>query len=293
MPAAGADPIGPIESENAAIVTEACRAMDAAGRAPALKALALAAGLSPSHFHRVFKAATGLTPRQYAAGRRAERARAVLTTAASVTASVYDAGFGSSGRFYAAARGMLGMRPTDYRAGGARLDIIYGTGRCSLGQVLVGRTDRGLCAVMLGDDASRLIDDLRSRFPRARLLSGDQNFRDTIAAVIRLVDRPAEATDLPLDLHGTLFQQRVWQALRAIPAGATVTYGELARRLGAPAAVRAVAQACGANPVAVAVPCHRVVARDGALTGYRWGIERKRALLEREQAPPVTPGKPV
>ncbi len=223
-----------------------------------------------------------MTPRDYADGLRAARLRAALETSPSVTEAVYAAGFESSRAFYAAADATLGMTPRAYRAGGAGLTVVFGSGPCDLGVVLVGRTERGICAVLLGDDEQTLFDDLRARFPRADLVAGDDRFLETVRSVVLHVNAPADASPLPLDLHGTLFQQRVWQALRGIPAGSTISYGALAARLDAPSSVRAVAQACGANPVAVIVPCHRVVGRDGALTGYRWGVERKRTLLERE-----------
>jgi len=272
----------PLEQRHAALVAAACRTIDVSERPPSLRTLASRAGLSAHHFHRVFRSVTSMTPRDYADAQRASRLRAALETSASVTEAIYAAGFDSSRAFYAAADSTLGMTPRAYRAGGAGLTIVFGTGRCDLGVVLVGRTRRGICAVLLGDDDRGLVDDLRSRFFRADLIEGDDRFLETVQCVVSHVNAPAIASQLPLDLHGTLFQQRVWQALRAIPAGSTLSYGALAARLDAPSSVRAVAQACGANPVAVIVPCHRVVGRDGALTGYRWGVERKRTLLERE-----------
>jgi AraC family transcriptional regulator of adaptative response/methylated-DNA-[protein]-cysteine methyltransferase len=267
----------------AAIVADACRAMAGAGRAPSLAVLAARSGLSPHHFHRVFRAVTGLTPRAYADAQRAARARAALSSSASVTDAIYEAGFASSGRFYAKAAETLGMRPKDFRARGRDLAIEYGTAPCSLGVVLVARTARGICAVMFGDSPASVLADLERRFSRANVAAADAGFHETLAAVVGLIESPGRAFDLPLDLHGTIFQQRVWQALRDITPGTTITYGELAARIGAPASVRAVASACGANPVAVLVPCHRVVGRDGSLTGYRWCIARKRALIEKEQ----------
>lgn len=272
----------------AAIVAEACRVIDGAERVPALATLASGSGLSPSHFHRVFRAVTGLTPRGYAEALRARRTRAVLTEAGSVTDAIYESGFASSGRFYARTGETLGMTPRDFRARGRDLLIEYGVTSCSLGVVLVARTARGICAVMLGDAAEGLIGDLGARFSQATLAPADPTFQATLTAVVDLIDDPARTFDLPLDLHGTIFQRRVWQALRDITPGTTITYGELAARIGAPSSVRAVASACGANPVAVLVPCHRVIGRDGSLTGYRWGVARKRSLLEKEGRRPRT-----
>jgi AraC family transcriptional regulator of adaptative response/methylated-DNA-[protein]-cysteine methyltransferase len=241
--------------------------------------------MSRFHFHRIFKAVTGLTPKAYAAARRAERVRAELPRAGTVTEAIYEAGFNSNGRFYASASEMLGMTPTDYRSGGKRASIRFAVAECSLGSVLVAATDRGVCAILLGNDPEALVRDLQDRFPRAELIGGDAAFEQTVAAVLGMVEAPSRAVDLPLDVRGTAFQQRVWQALRTIPPGSTATYTDIADRIGAPKAVRAVAQACASNPVAIAIPCHRVVRNDGSLSGYRWGIERKRALLEREARP--------
>ena len=266
-------------------VAAACRLIDAAAEPPSLDALAGAAGLSRFHFHRVFKAATGVTPRAYAAARRAERVREGLRRAGTVTDAVYDAGFHSSGRFYAAASGLLGMAPARFRRGGAAETIRFAVGDCSLGAILVAATGKGVCAILLGDEPEALVHELEDRFPGADLVGADPAFEATVARVVGFVEAPAQGLDLPLDVRGTAFQQRVWQALRSIPAGATASYGEIAEHIGAPKAVRAVASACAANPAAVAIPCHRVVRRDGALSGYRWGVERKRVLLEREAAP--------
>ncbi|MCI5068614.1 bifunctional DNA-binding transcriptional regulator/O6-methylguanine-DNA methyltransferase Ada [Acidovorax sp.] len=283
-------------AHHTAVVTEACRILDdgvAAGRAPTLEALAERLGLSASHLHRVFKQATGLSPRAYAAARRAEKVRAALGDPASgsVTDAIYGAGYQSSSRFYEQSAQVLGMAPSRYRAGGAAQDIRYAVGPCSLGSVLVAQSDRGICAILLGDDADALARDLQRRFPRARLQRGEAAFTTQVAQVVAFVEAPRLGLALPLDVRGTAFQQRVWQALQAIPAGQTASYAEIAQRIGAPTAVRAVAQACAANALAVAVPCHRVVKSDGGLSGYRWGAERKRALLTRESA--TAPSKPV
>jgi AraC family transcriptional regulator of adaptative response/methylated-DNA-[protein]-cysteine methyltransferase len=201
-----------------------------------------------------------------------------------VTAAIYDAGFNSGGRFYEAAAGVLGMTPTDYRSGGAATEIKFAVGDCSLGSVLVAQSAKGVCAILLGDDPDALVRDLQDRFPRATLVGGDRAFEQTVAKVIGLIEMPARRLDLPLDVRGTAFQQQVWQALRAIPPGTTASYAEIAARVGAPNGARAVAQACAANTLAVAIPCHRVVRTDGSLSGYRWGVQRKRSLLEREGA---------
>jgi AraC family transcriptional regulator, regulatory protein of adaptative response / methylated-DNA-[protein]-cysteine methyltransferase len=265
-------------------VAAACRRIEAAERAPQLHELACQAGLSAYHFHRVFKAATGLTPRQYAKAHRQNRMRAALQEDATVTEAIYDAGYNSSGWFYAEAEQMLGMKPTEYRKGGAGADIRFAVGECSLGQILVAQSERGICAILIGDDAGELVRDLQDRFPNANLLGGEPRFKKLVARVIAFVEAPARGLDLPLDIRGTAFQQRVWEILRKIPAGATLSYSEIARRMGAPKAARAVAQSCAANALAVAIPCHRVVRNDGGISGYRWGVERKRALLKRESA---------
>ena len=246
--------------------------------------LAPAAGMSRFHFHRVFKAVAGVTPKAYAAAHRARRVRDELSRRVSVTDAVYGAGFNSSGRFYATARDVLGMTPTSYRSGGAGASIRFAVGECSLGSILVAASDRGVCAILLGDAPGPLVRELQDRFAKARLVGGDRRFERLVATVVGFVEAPGLGLDLPLDVQGTAFQQRVWRALRRIPAGATVTYREVARRIGAPKAVRAVAQACASNALAVAIPCHRGVRSDGALSGYRWGVERKRVLLSREAA---------
>ena len=273
--------IGPAE-RHAALVDRACREIDAAEDEPDLDALARSAGLSRFHFHRLFKAKLGVTPKAYAAARRAARTAAALSEAASVTEAIYGGGFGSSGRFYAAAPGRLGMTPTARRRGGAGETIRFAVGLCSLGSVLVAATDRGVAAITFGDDPDALLGDLQDRFPAAALVGGDAGFEALVARVVGFVEAPATGLDLPLDIRGTAFQERVWRVLRDIPAGRTLTYAEVAARLGAPKAVRAVAGACAANALAVAIPCHRVVRTGGALSGYRWGVARKRALLARE-----------
>jgi AraC family transcriptional regulator of adaptative response/methylated-DNA-[protein]-cysteine methyltransferase len=238
--------------------------------------------MSPYHFHRVFKAVTGLTPKAYADAHRATRVREHLGRGRPVTEAIYDAGFNSNSRFYERADRVLGMKPASFRDRGANTTIRFAVGQCSLGAILVAQSARGVCAILLGDDPDALVRDLQDRFSRARLEGGDASFEAVVARVVGMVESPRIGHDLPLDVRGTAFQQRVWQALREIPAGATATYAAVAERIGAPRSVRAVAQACAANPLAVAIPCHRVVRRDGNLSGYRWGVERKRVLLERE-----------
>jgi AraC family transcriptional regulator of adaptative response/methylated-DNA-[protein]-cysteine methyltransferase len=276
----------PRAKREAALVAKACRLIEEAEEAPSLQTLADAIGLSLHHFHRLFRRIAGVTPKAYGDAHRQRRVQAQLEAGASVTAALYDAGFNSSGRFYDAADAMLGMTPSAYRAGGAGELIRHATGPCALGRVLVATSGRGICAILLGDDDDDLAADLQARFPRARHEPAVAAFAQTVAEVARLVDTPAEATalSLPLDIRGTAFQRRVWEALRTIPAGRTMSYSEMAATVGAPRAVRAVAAACAANRLAVAVPCHRVVAADGALAGYRWGVDRKRRLLEKERA---------
>ena len=268
----------------AAAVTEACRFIEASPGIPSSAALAERAGMSRSHFARIFERATGLTPRAYAGGVRASRAREEVKRAPTVTAAIHRAGYGSSGRFYEAAPRELGMTPTQLRAEGGGTRVRFAVGECSLGSILVAATARGICAVFLGDDPGDLVRELERRFPRADLVGADAGFERWVSRVVGLVESPAPDSDLPLDIRGTAFQERVWRALRKIPIGSTATYAEIARRIGAPRSVRAVAGACAANPVAIAVPCHRVVRKDGSLSGYRWGVERKRALLRREGA---------
>ena len=273
-----------LADQHAAAVARACRLIEEAEEAPSLAALAHAAGLSRFHFHRVFKAVTGVTPKAYAAAHRGKRVRAELAQGGTVTEAIYGAGFNSSGRFYAAAPDLLGMTPTQFRAGGSGNVIRFAVGECSLGSILVAATDKGVCAIELGDDPDALVRALQDIFPQARLVGGDAAFEQLVAKVVGFVEAPAHGLELPLDIRGTSFQQRVWKALRAIPAGSTATYTEIAKRIGRPRAVRAVAHACASNAIAVAIPCHRVVRMDGSLAGYRWGVARKRALLARERA---------
>lgn len=274
----------PLAQRNAAAVAAACQLIESAEEAPGLEALAAEAGMSPFHFHRVFKSVTGVTPKAYADARRAERVRQALGEAGTITEAIYDAGFNSGGRFYEQSDKVLGMTPTRFRAGGEAAQIRFAVGECSLGSILLAATDKGVCAILFGDDPDDLLRDLQDRFDKAELIGGDAAFEALVAQVVGFVEQPRLGLDLPLDVRGTAFQQRVWQALAEIPAGQTASYADVAAKIGKPAAVRAVAQACAANALAVAIPCHRVVRNDGALSGYRWGVERKRALLDREAA---------
>ncbi|MFP1130717.1 bifunctional DNA-binding transcriptional regulator/O6-methylguanine-DNA methyltransferase Ada [Asticcacaulis sp. W401b] len=264
-------------------IAEACREIETAEVEPKLETLAQRAGLSPFHFHRVFKAATGLTPKAYARAHRSGRMRAALKTSGSVTEAIYEAGFNAPSRFYADTAQALGMSPRTFRKGGVAEVIRFAVGQSRLGALLVARSEKGVCAVFLGDDPEALVRDLQDAFPKAELIGGDAAFEETMARVAGLIEAPQTALDLPLDIRGTLFQQKVWAALQALPAGTRVSYSELAERVGLPAAVRAVASACAANKIAVAIPCHRVVRTDGSLSGYRWGVERKAALLAAER----------
>ena len=263
-------------------VTQACRIIEESEQVPGLEDLAKRVGLSKYHFHRVFKQVTGLTPKAYAVAHRENRMRDQLGNSGSVTDAIFDAGYNSNSRFYEKSNQVLGMTPSRYRAGGANTQIRFAIGACSLGAILVAQSERGICAILLGDDPDALARDLQDRFPHAELIGGDADFEELVAKVVGFVEAPRIGLDLPLDVRGTAFQQRVWQALREIPAGQTASYTEIAHRIGAPKSVRAVAQACAANTLAVAIPCHRVVRNDGALSGYRWGVERKSALLNKE-----------
>ncbi len=268
---------------NAALVAEACRLIAEAETPPALDELAARIGMSPHYFHRQFKAVTGLTPREWGAALRAERLRGGLRQGqGSVTAAIYEAGFNSNSRFYERSDEMLGMTATAYRQQGRDTEIRFALGQCALGAILVAESDRGICAITMGDAPEPLLREFQDRFSQARLIGADTEFERRVARIVGFVEAPRIGLDLPLDIRGTAFQQRVWQALRQIPVGETTSYAQIAARIGAPKAVRAVAQACAANQIAVAIPCHRVVRTDGGLSGYRWGVARKRALLDRE-----------
>ncbi len=268
------------------LVAAACRSLSAAETAPALAELAADAGLSPHHFHRIFKAAMGVTPKQYAAACRTDRLKGALNAGASVTEAIYDAGFGGNSRFYEQADARIGMTATSFKKGGQGMSIRYGTAESWLGPVVVAATERGICAILFGEDEAQLNDDLRARFAEAEFepAEPDSDFQQWIDTTLAFVKAPDGRFPLPLDIAGTAFQEQVWQALRNIPVGDTASYAELAQAIGKPKSVRAVAQACGANPVALAIPCHRVVRSDGGLGGYRWGVARKKELLAREEA---------
>ena len=276
-------PDAPTDARLAKTIGKVCRIIEQAEALPRLERLAEVAGLSPWHFHRVFKRITGVTPREYAAAQRDRKMRVELSRpTGSITDAMYASGFNSSGRFYESTDAALGMTPSAFRAGGADARIRFAVGQCSLGAVLVAQSARGICAILLGDDPDALVRDLQDRFPLATFIGADRAFERTVATVVGFVDDPGRGLDLPLDIRGTAFQQRVWNALRRIPPGRTISYAEIARRLRMPNAARAIAGACAANPLAVAIPCHRVVRNDGALSGYRWVVERKQALLRRE-----------
>lgn len=270
--------------EAASRIALACRLIETAEEEPSLDELAKQSGLSTFHFQRTFKAAMGVTPKAYAKAHRMKRFQDILgSNNASITSAIYDAGYTSSSRFYETATRALGMTPKLVRKGGKGVKILFAIGECSLGSVLVASSVKGVCSMLLGDTPEAVLDDLQGRFPKAELIGNDPDYETLIAQVIRFVDDPRFGFKLPLDIQGTAFQQRVWEALRDIPIGTTVSYGEIAEKIGAPKSFRAVAQACAANNIAVAIPCHRVVRFDGGLSGYRWGVERKSTILEIER----------
>lgn len=268
-----------------ALVAGICRVIEQAEKSPSLAVLAASAGMSPYTLQRTFKAVTGVTPKAYASAQRAKRLREGLRRGDAVTDALYGAGFGSSSRLYAQADKLLGMRPSDFRTGGDGTEIRFAAGECSLGSIVVAASTKGICAILLGDDVQRLIADLHEQFPTAQLSDGDPRFDEWVARTVDFVDDPRIGLGLPLDIRGTAFQQRVWQALCDVPVGATASYATVAERIGRPGAARAVARACASNRIAVAIPCHRVVRQDGGLSGYRWGVERKQELLRVEQEP--------
>ncbi len=275
----------PRSERESALVAAACRAIESAEEAPRLSDLAKRAGVSPYHFHRMFKRIAGVTPKSYAAAHRSNRVQDRLRSGAEVTDAIYDAGFNSSGRFYESTPSILGMTPSAYRNGGKGEAMAYEVRRCSLGRVLVAATERGLCAILLGDRSQQLVEDLKQRFPKAEFTKPSAGFAGWVRQVVEFVDGPrASGLSLPLDVRGTAFQRKVWEALRQIHPGQTSTYGAVAKRVGNRKAARAVAAACAANPLAIAIPCHRVVGANGKLAGYRWGVERKRRLLDQENS---------
>jgi AraC family transcriptional regulator, regulatory protein of adaptative response / methylated-DNA-[protein]-cysteine methyltransferase len=272
-----------LASQHSKAVTFACRMIKEADEFPSLNQLAEAVKMSPGYFHRLFKTATGLTPKDYANAHRADRMKQALPKWKTVTEAIYEAGFNSNGRFYAGSSKMLGMKPKEYREGGAGNTICFAIAECSLGSILVASSEKGVCAILMGDDPDALARDLQDQFPKAYLIAGDEKYEKLVAKVIGFVEAPRIGLDLPLDIRGTAFQQRVWKELQRIPAGRTASYSEVAKRIGFPNSARAVAQACGANALAVAVPCHRVLRSNGDISGYRWGVDRKQALLTRER----------
>ncbi len=256
--------------------------MDDTDEPLSLDELATAVGLSPSYFHRLFKKTVGVTPKAYATARRTERFRSGLRRTRTVAEAMYEAGYGASSRCYEKVGQNLGMTPTQYKNGGDGQTIQFAVVECYLGWVAVAATGRGICMIEFGDTPEGLWEQLASRFPNADLREDDPAFSQLVGQVVAYVETPSNGLDLPLDIEGTAFQQKVWDALRRVPAGTTATYAEIAQRLGKPTAARAVASACAANKLAVAIPCHRVVRSDGDVSGYRWGSERKRELLKRE-----------
>jgi AraC family transcriptional regulator, regulatory protein of adaptative response / methylated-DNA-[protein]-cysteine methyltransferase len=270
------------QQQQADAIARVCQHIDSASEAMTLQALAAIAGLSPYHFHRLFKQVVGMTPKAYTTAQRTQRLRATLQTEMSVTQAIYNAGFETSSSFYEKSTVLLGMKPKEYQQGAKGMVIQFAVQSSALGWVLVAGTAQGICAISLGDSAEELTSQLQAQFPKAQLAPGDAPFEDGVEQVVALVESPQRGLALPLDIQGTAFQHRVWQALQEIPCGETVSYGAIAQKLGQPKAVRAVAQACASNRLAVVIPCHRVVGSDGALKGYRWGRDRKRALLDRE-----------
>lgn len=265
------------------VVRDACAFIESAEGIPSLAVLAKRSGYSRFHFLRMFRDHTGLTPRVYAEGVRARRLSSALADGTRVADAVADAGFGSESRVYEKTGALLGMTPGAARRGGEGELIRAALTDCPFGRLLVGATDKGVCFIGFAEPDEALLDDLRRRFPQARIIVDDAALAGTVRTVLDFLAEPKQALDLPLDLRGTAFQQRVWRALTAIPSGETRSYAQLAESIGNPRAVRAVARSCASNPVALAVPCHRVIGSDGSLTGYRWGIPRKQALLEKER----------
>ncbi len=274
-----------IQDHLAEAIAKATSLIEACEETPDYAAIAKAIGLSRHHFHRVFKDAAGVTPGAYFRSLRERRALDGLSKGAAVTEAIYDAGYGSSSRFYETLAPKLGMKPNAFAKGGAGEAVYFAVGECSLGSILVAATGKGICAIQLGDDPDTLIEAMQKRFPKADFIGGDSSFEEIVAEAVGIVEEPSRGLGLPLHVRGTAFQLKVWEALRGIAPGETLTYKELAAKIGVPGAIRAVASACANNKIAVAIPCHRVVRTGGALAGYRWGIDRKAALLARERQP--------
>lgn len=286
------------QQQQVAMITQVCEKITTADPPISLAAMAEIAGLSVYHFHRIFKEVVGITPKQYAIAHRTKHVRQYLQEGnqgnnqqdnqpnnqekTTVTQAIYEAGFETSSNFYDQSASLLGMTPTQYQRGGINVQIQYTVKPCSLGWVLVAATPKGICAIALGDTAESITTQFRAKFPQALLSVGNLEFDTWVTQVLALIQTPQKAVDLPLDIQGTAFQQQVWQALRSIAPGTTQTYAQLAKSIGKPKAVRAVANACGDNPVAVIIPCHRVIGSDGKLRGYHWGLDRKQALLNKE-----------
>jgi AraC family transcriptional regulator of adaptative response/methylated-DNA-[protein]-cysteine methyltransferase len=272
-----------VAGRHAEAVAKACQIIKEAEEFPNLDQLAKALKMSPGYFHHLFKKISGLTPKEYANAHRVERMKRALPKRETVTEAIYEAGFNSNGRFYADSSKILGMKPKEYRQGGVGNSIRFAIAQGSLGAILIASSDKGVCAISMGDDPDALARNLQDQFPKANLVGGDESYEKVVAKVVGFVESPKIGLNLPLDVRGTAFQQRVWKELQRIPVGKTASYSEVAKRIGFPKAVRAVAQACGANVLAVAVPCHRVLRNDGDISGYRWGVARKETLLAREK----------
>jgi AraC family transcriptional regulator of adaptative response/methylated-DNA-[protein]-cysteine methyltransferase len=266
-----------------AAVAEACRRIEAAETAPSLDVLGEITGYSPFHLQRMFQAMVGVSPKQYAEAVKAERLRRGLRAGGEVTDALYGAGYGSPSRVYEKSASLLGMTPASFAGGGRGAAIRFAVADGPLGRVLAASTDKGLCMVALADDDASLEAELHRDFPEAQIVRDDAGLKPTMEAVLAYLDGRGAADTLPLDVRATAFQWQVWQALAAIPPGETRTYGELAESLGKTGAARAVGRACATNPVSLIIPCHRAVGSNGSLTGYRWGTDRKRALLARER----------
>lgn len=274
---------GSLEEQHRALVEQACRLIEESETALSLDPLAAHVGLSPSHFHRLFKVSTGLTPKEYGQAHRMKRVHGLLNgSQESITNVILDAGYNSNSRFYEKSNEMLGMTPTQYRKGGQDTKIEFAIAETSLGALLVAQSEKGICSIMLNDEPEPLAEELQRIFPHAAMIGDDPAFAALVAKVVSLVENPSAMIDLPLDIRGTAFQLRVWDALRQIKPGSTLSYTQLAEKIGSPKAVRAVAGACAANKLAIAIPCHRIIRTDGGLSGYRWGVERKQKLLDRE-----------